>query len=130
SIQAKACLKLSRSFCKQNVYSLVVQFSKIKLDNFLAFSSPFSLSGDFYNIPYFVCFSQAFFEILFSSSYRTQSFRQKHLTKQAKQRDIMYHINIEGVNYPNKEIFKPNNKPTPGNPRMLTVPIVAGFSGM
>ena len=31
SIQAKACLKLSRSFCKQNVYSLVVQFSKIKL---------------------------------------------------------------------------------------------------
>jgi len=31
SIQAKACFKLSRSFCKQNVYSLVVQFSKIKL---------------------------------------------------------------------------------------------------
>ncbi|MET3834063.1 hypothetical protein ABIC86_005572 [Paenibacillus sp. DS2363] len=37
SIQAKACLKLLRSFCKQNVYSLVVQFSKIKHDLFYFF---------------------------------------------------------------------------------------------
>ncbi|WP_310341816.1 hypothetical protein, partial [Paenibacillus sp. 2003] len=34
SIQAKACLELLRSFCKQNVHSLVVQFSKIKHDLF------------------------------------------------------------------------------------------------
>ncbi|ETT46740.1 hypothetical protein C170_21879, partial [Paenibacillus sp. FSL H7-689] len=46
-IQAKAFLELSRSFCKQNVYSLVVQFSKIKLislPNVVLFSNSYIIS--------------------------------------------------------------------------------------
>ncbi|OMF59218.1 hypothetical protein BK141_25525, partial [Paenibacillus sp. FSL R5-0765] len=56
-IQAKTCLKLLRSFCKQNVYSLVVQFSKIKLvllpsvvllSNFYILSHPHQLCKLFF----------------------------------------------------------------------------------
>ncbi|MFL0377588.1 hypothetical protein ACH0BY_26960, partial [Paenibacillus amylolyticus] len=60
SIQAKACLELLRSFCKQNVHSLVVQFSKIKH----VLSQP-SFGGDFNNVTHSVCFRQELFLISF-----------------------------------------------------------------